>query len=152
MLFRRRREQTRSPTRGLGWKAHETLALRKLGTLNEAQRSLIAFGWLRTEVNNGGFSQYFFNASGDSAPDALAAAAVMGATDVATLLGRAMALLGDPYPLGQAARQERLEEFDDDDAEPFETLDQDYYQLEAQADLDAAMDEFVRLHRGDLGV
>ena len=136
----------------LGWKAQEKLALREPRTLNEAQRCLVAFGSLRTQVNNGGFSQYFFNSSGDLAPDAVAAAAVMGAHDVATLLSRAMALLGDPYPRELALRQERLEELEDAAEEPFETLDLDYYQLEAQADLDAAMDEFVRLHRGDLEV
>jgi hypothetical protein len=120
--------------------------------LNEAQRHLVAFGWLRAEINNGGFSQYFFNSSGDAAPDAMAAAAAMGATEVAALLGRAIALLGDPYPLDQASRQQRLEELEDTAEEPFETLDQDYYQLEARVDLDGAMDSFVRLHAEDFGV
>ena len=82
---------------------------------------LVAFGRLRAEINNGGFSQYFFNSSGDSAPDALAAAGAMGATEVAALLGRAMALLGDPYPLARASRQQRLEELEDMAEEPFET-------------------------------
>jgi Domain of unknown function (DUF4375) len=42
----------------------ERIALASPDELCPGDRRLWAFGWLRTEINNGGFHQFFFNSAG----------------------------------------------------------------------------------------
>jgi hypothetical protein len=119
------------------WGLYEAFVRRDWGTLSPAQRLLVAFGELRTEVNNGGFDQYFFNSAGDHATEALTAARAAQADDVADLLERAMASLVGGY---KGDRDERQAVLIDDTAEgAFEQLDSKYFALEESVDLDSAM-------------
>jgi Domain of unknown function (DUF4375) len=45
------------------WELYERLARSEVASLSPAQRRFVAVGSLRTEVNNGGFHQYFFNSA-----------------------------------------------------------------------------------------
>jgi hypothetical protein len=122
-----------------GWNAYESLVGRDWDTLTDDERALVAVGTLREEVNNGGFDQYFFNSAGDLAPWAVDTLVSLDLSPLERLLRRAMAVLGtDPYPLGRAQRQDRLEELGQTD-EAFEDLDEEYYDLESRLDLDASM-------------
>lgn len=118
------------------WGEYERLSQLDATTLTLRERRLVAFGEMRTELNNGGFDQYFFNSSGDRVLDAMAAVIETDAQRLAELLQRALDLLGASDPSDRAARQERLEAMDGDS---FETLDAEYLSLEASLDLDQLM-------------
>ena len=125
------------------WDRYDRLASRELSTLVHVERRLVALGGLRTEVNNGGFDQYFFNTAGDLAPDALRAAEEVAA-DLAGLLQRAMRLLGDSYPTDRDLRQTVLSELGDEADEALSALDMENFEMEVRVDLDAAMDALLR--------
>lgn len=118
------------------WELDERLAAREVVDLSPEQRRFVAVGRLRTEVNNGGFDQYFFNSAGDLAADALAGAQSGYAGGLAALIARAVSVLDVPNIGDRDARQSRLEAVDSD---AFEELDAAFYALEASTDLDAVM-------------
>jgi len=123
------------------WAAYERLSRENAAQLALADRRLLALGGLRTEVNNGGFHQYFFNSSGDLVTDALDAAEAAGADELASLIRRGLSLLDVPEPADRVARQSAL---GDIELEEFADLDDDYYTLEASVDLDAVMRAVMR--------
>jgi hypothetical protein len=59
-------------------------------------------------VRNGGLHQFFSNATGVLALEALAGFRAMGLTEWAAILDEAMRYFGEPYPREQADRHERL--------------------------------------------
>ncbi len=65
---------------------------------------LFAVHWLVSEVCNGGFHQFFRNATGVVAPEALAGLRAMRLDVWAELLERALTMLGSPYPREYEAR------------------------------------------------
>jgi hypothetical protein len=121
------------------WDAWGELNDRPLAGLVPTERLLYALGWLRTELNNGGFDQYFFNSSGDLAETAIEAVRAADVPELASLVITACSLLGHPYPAAREARQERLEELADDLEDEFEALDARYFAIESTQDLSAAM-------------
>ena len=118
------------------WELYERLSAGEVADLSPEQRRFVAVGSLRTEVNNGGFDQYFFNSAGDLAEEALAGARSENADELAALIARAMSLLGLPHIGNRDARQDRLDALDSD---AFEEVDEAFYALESSADLDAVM-------------
>jgi hypothetical protein len=105
------------------WAAYERLSREDAAQLTLADRRLLALGGLRTEVNNGGFHQYFFNSAGDLVTDALDAAEAAGADELASLIRRGLSLLNVPEPADRVARQSAL---GDIEPEEFADLDDDY--------------------------
>jgi hypothetical protein len=73
--------------------------------LAEADRVLICIWELESEVNNGGFHQYYFNSSGDYAYFAPTALRKIGALSMADIVERANAAFGPGGP--PTSRQER---------------------------------------------
>jgi hypothetical protein len=63
-----------------------------------AQRTFALVWELESEVNNGGFHQYFFNSSGRHGPDAAAVLEQIGAANCAELARRATDLVGPDFP------------------------------------------------------
>jgi hypothetical protein len=104
--------------------------------LSRADRRLLALGGLRTEVNSGGFHQYFFNSAGDLCADATDAAEAAGVTELAALIRRGLDLLNVQDPADRAVRQDALNSLDPAE---FVHIDDDYYAIEASADLDSVM-------------
>ena len=125
-----------------GWTTYGDLTPRDWGTLSDAQRSLVAVGELRTEVNNGGFDQYFFNSGGDLAPIAMDAARQAGIAALAEIIDRALAVFGPGYRTNRDQRQAALEAMAD--RASFDELDREYYEVESTMDLDAFMDALAR--------
>jgi hypothetical protein len=78
--------------------------------LSERQQVFFATGWLSSEVCNGGFHQFFTNATGVLAPEALAGFRRAGANALADIVERALLMLGEPYPRDQGEREQRLED------------------------------------------
>jgi Domain of unknown function (DUF4375) len=118
-------------------------------SLTEAQRQLVALGWLRAEVNNGGFHQYFSNSAGNETHVAIRAAHDAALHDLAELIQSAAAVLGDIDLGDRDAREGALDERGDAATEYLDVLDQEYYRIEATMDLDRALDDLVWAHRAD---
>ena len=118
------------------WVLYSQLALADPTSWTSAQRALVAIGGLRTEVNNGGFDQYFFNSAGNLAEHAVAAALANGEPALADLVRCAIAVLGNGYTPEWTTRQDMVVEVD---SSAFASLDAEFYDLEAVADLDDLM-------------
>jgi hypothetical protein len=83
--------------------------------LSERERTVFNVSWLDTEVNNGGFHQFFWNPSGDRTSDTLRSLAMIGAEYTKSLLQRAC----EAFPAGQLevdqrARHVQLDQLSDD--------------------------------------
>jgi len=118
------------------WAEYERLTGKDQARLTSSDRRLLALGGLRTEVNNGGFHQYFFNSAGDLVTDALDAAQGADAVGLASLIRRALATLNVPDPSDRLARQAALSRLR---PEQFADIDDTYGALESSADLDSVM-------------
>ncbi|HZA79788.1 MAG TPA: DUF4375 domain-containing protein [Acidimicrobiales bacterium] len=124
---------------GIGWPVYERLARADPSRLTTPERMLVAFGGVREAVNNGGFDQYFFNSAGDLAMEAVEASVRAGELELADLLRRALAVLGDGvYSNDRDARQRAFVGVIDPEA--FQGLDEEFFRLEERRNLDAAMD------------
>ncbi|WP_425596053.1 DMP19 family protein [Roseibium album] len=79
------------------------------------------------EVNNGGFSQYYFNSAGSLANFAPEAFTKIGAHNTAKIIVSANAKFGAWVPEGRFDRQEVLEVLENDDVS-WDTLDNKFYE------------------------
>jgi hypothetical protein len=118
------------------WAAFGRLSRADPTRLTRADRRLLALGGLRTEVNNGGFHQYFFNSAGDLVADAVDSAEAASLTELAALIRRGLDLLNVQDRADRTKRQDALNNLD---SEKFADIEDDYYALEASADLDSVM-------------
>jgi hypothetical protein len=108
---------------GLSDKIH----MKGFDSLSHPERVLHHVYWLETEINNGGFEQYFGNSSGDYAIDTPAALDEIGAHQTAQLVRRAMDLFpGGPPPSDRQKRVEKLNLMDDDTVKQLSALDSEF--------------------------
>ena len=83
---------------------------------------------LESEVNNGGFDQYFSNSSGDYARHVVAALGAIGAGRMQKIVKQAIETVGEGVlEEDQEQREERLIALDDERRERLEKIDQLYY-------------------------
>jgi hypothetical protein len=80
------------------------------GELSAAEQVFVAIWSLEADVNNGGFSQYFFNSAGDYAAHAPGALRAIGAGTMAGIVEQANAQFGAGGP--PADRDERQSALD----------------------------------------
>ena len=96
--------------------------------LSLAERVFRAIWELEGEVNNGGFDQYFFNSSGDTAFAVVDALKAIGADSTAQILAAANALFpGLSPPRDRDARQSLLAGFEPEQQATLERLDQQFF-------------------------
>lgn len=101
---------------------------------------------LEREVNNGGFQQFFWNSSGDTAVETLRALEALGATEAARLVTRALAVFPDARPpADREARIALLETLPAEATATWSDLDDAFYRY--PDDLTALMREYVRANR-----
>jgi hypothetical protein len=89
-------------------------------------RTLFAAHWCQSEVNNGGFGQFFGNSTGVLAPEAVVAYEAIGMPTVAGIVRDAMKWFGSPYPRERGVRVELLDRHakaNRDADDPFLALD-----------------------------
>ncbi|MEZ0227857.1 MAG: DMP19 family protein [Planctomycetota bacterium] len=99
-----------------------------LDLATKGQRALFGIWWTQSEVNNGGFGQYFSNSTAIVAPEALEGFRLVGAKKFAALLDQAMKKFpGGEMPLDREARDEALEKID---AAEFDALNKRFYALQ----------------------
>jgi HEAT repeat protein len=96
--------------------------------LSSPQRYWIAVSILDGEVNNGGFSQFFVNSSGDHWLDALAGLEAIGAKERESILREAIARFAPDSPAeNRSQRQRQLAKIARKTDDPFHDLDDRYY-------------------------
>lgn len=115
------------------------LFLHQFSKLTEVQRNLFASHWCQSEVRNGGFHQFFSNATGVLAPEAVAGFRAIGLSDCADVLQEAMKYFGRPYPREQEDRVAKLDAARD----PFEALDDRFYAAIRNNGYEKAADQYA---------
>lgn len=100
----------------------------KLEKLTDQEKTTYLCQELEAAVNNGGFSQFFFNSSGNFAMDTLYSLKSIGAMKTYELLNRAISLFPDHIiPKDKAERENLLDEIDE---EILNELDSAFYNYE----------------------
>jgi hypothetical protein len=112
--------------------------------LNSAERTFLLVWELEADVNNGGFSQYFFNSAGDRARDVPTALRAIRAENTAAIVEQALETFDGRFSEERDARQAILEEIAPD-SEHFEALDKEFFAC--RDDLSALLSAFVAEHR-----
>jgi hypothetical protein len=98
--------------------------------LIEPQLYYLTLCWLDSEVRNGGFSQFYFNSSGELASHAVKAARGVGAPDVAGIVEQANTLFGMNGP--DPDRNKRMDQLSAIDLEALDDLSTQYYNCPEQ--------------------
>lgn len=79
-------------------------------------------------MNNGGFSQYFYNSTGNFANKTVDSLAAVGASQVAEILNKALYTIGVHLPEGWTERQELLNQVLTEDIEAkLNEFDSEFY-------------------------
>ena len=108
----------------------------ELTDLPVPQRRYLAVQMLDGEVNNGGFSQYFFNSSSRYWRDAQVGLDMMGFKERAELLRDATSRFGPAGPAeDRDERQQQLARLARKNEDEFDDLDDRYYKCEESVDL-----------------
>jgi hypothetical protein len=101
---------------------------RRVLAIAAAQKVFSALWEVESEVNNGGFSQYFVNSSAESAHFVVDALEIIGAPKTADICQRAIAAA---FPAGLPESEEAIRsataDFSDEVLEKLEPLDQEFY-------------------------
>lgn len=122
---------------------------RSLAEFSRPQRLVFAVHWYRTEVNNGGHHQFYWNSTGIVWRDVLAGFEEMGLSDYASVVRESASLLGGDPPLDRAKREAILEGLGPEIEDKFDALDTRYYALEVSQSLDEALLVYMRKHSRD---
>jgi hypothetical protein len=118
-------------------------------TLSPPEKVFRAIWELETEVNNGGFDQYFFGPGGDSAKHAISALEEVGAPRMAGIVQRALRVFGPDGPApDRAERQRQLDALDVDQVDALDDLDAEFYLY--PENLTELLFDFVGRHRSQV--
>jgi hypothetical protein len=115
--------------------------------LTSGQRFVAAIMELESMVNNDGFDEYFACPCGDTVLEALEGLRTIGATRIADVLARAIAL----FPNGRPARDTETRGWElhriltEHDSDPFDLLNKDFYDsYEGDESLGKAIVAYIR--------
>lgn len=81
--------------------------------LSAPERVIFVIGLVETEVNNGGFSQFFFNSAGAFANEAADAFLAIGAGKTAAICKKAVSIFGGTVPPDRDAREDLMDDNDE---------------------------------------
>lgn len=102
-----------------------------MSVLSNAERIFYITQTLEMEVNNGGFSQFFNNSSGDFSNELVGAFTAIGANTTAAICQKAIDAFGCDIPTDRDERQEMLDELESDKLdEIFEECDNAFFAYE----------------------
>lgn len=114
-------------------------------------RHLLAAHWCRSEVDNGGFDQFFLNSTGVLAPEAVSGFRAIGLMDAADVVAVAISRFGGNYPRDQDVRNEAMKSLPNDGSTAFGgrglcfgDLNERFYNYCDYRDFDRIADEYVR--------
>jgi|SRR6185437_8155569 hypothetical protein len=115
--------------------------------LSEVERILVAIWALEADVNNGGFHQYYFNSSGDTAYYAPAALRAIGAPIMGRIVDKANALFGPSGPpVSRDQRQQALSALTE---ELWDDLDHEFYAY--PEDISSLLEQFLEAQQASSG-
>lgn len=118
---------------------------------SDEQKVFSAIWTLESEVNNGGFAQYFENDRGETAHFAVAALQRVGAHKCARIVDRAVrAVCGTSLPANPKKWEAVAANLADETREKLEELDSDFYKY--PDDLTELLFEFVQKHPKGFGI
>ncbi|MBQ8200837.1 MAG: DMP19 family protein [Clostridia bacterium] len=117
-----------------------------MDALSTHERVFYVTQTLEMEVNNGGFSQFFYNSSGDFAGELIQAFTDIGAFRTAEICGEALGAFGCKLPENQDARQEMLDALESEEIDGMlGECDDAFY--EYQDDLSGLNYDYVMKHK-----
>ncbi len=97
--------------------------------LTDEERIIYIVYTLEGEVNNGGFSQYFFNSSGDNGNELVSAFEAIGAEKMTEICKKAVSVFGSNYPTDRNKRQEiMLDDASSDFGEVWAECDNEFFE------------------------
>lgn len=115
-------------------------------SLSPEERVFVAIWELEADVNNGGFHQYFFNSSGDTAPYAAPPLEAIGAFRMAGIVKDALLVFGTHGPSPERdIRQEQLADLSPSAVESLEKLTAAFFRY--PDDLTELLHTYVVKHR-----
>lgn len=100
-----------------GWVCRKSNYGKNMAALTPAEQVFYICYELDGEVNNGGFSQYLYNSSGNHANRVADCMDIIGAKRTAEICRKAMAPFARPLPEDRDEREEFLDEFLTDDVD-----------------------------------
>ena len=86
-----------------------------MSALSEAERIFYITQTLEMEVNNGGFSQFFYNSSGNFSNELVGAFTAIGANATAAICQKAISAFGRDIPVDSDEREKMLDELESDE-------------------------------------
>ena len=114
--------------------------------LNEYERVFFVTQQLEMEVNNGGFSQFFYNTSGDFSHELVHAFTEIGANKTVVICKKALDAFPQTFPVDRYERQEMLDELESDEIEEIlDECDDEFYEYED--DLTNLNYEYIRKNK-----
>ena len=112
-----------------GWLCKKCKHGENIEKLSKEEKSFYLVFQLEREINNGGFSQFFYNSSGDFANYTAAALREIGAEKTAKICDRALALFGGTVSNNRDERITMLNNtFTDENSEILSQCDNDFYE------------------------
>lgn len=99
--------------------------------LSEPRRVVLLVDELESEVNNGGFDQFYLNSSGDGAYALPSALRALGHSAAAALAERANSQFPSGPARHRAKRLAQMDDLPDPDSEMWSRLDSEFYSLDA---------------------
>jgi hypothetical protein len=122
----------------------------EFGRQSMPQKVFSAIWAVESEVNNGGFSQYFLNSSAESASFVVEALETIGAPETAAICERAKAAA---FPAGLPASKDAIRsaagDFPDEVLEKLEEIDQEFFSY--PHDLTKLLFAYVSTHPEEFG-
>jgi hypothetical protein len=99
--------------------------------LSMEEKTIVFIEALEREINNGGFSQFFFNSSGDFVAETAKALKNVGSSKFLALLETAIAQFPDSYvPKDQSEREDIIDRNEDCAAPVWQKLETEFYRYE----------------------
>lgn len=86
-----------------------------MSVLSEAERIFYITQTLEMEVNNGGFSQFFYNSGGKFSNELVVAFTAIGANATAAICQKAISAFGCDIPVDRDEREDMLDELESDE-------------------------------------
>ena len=102
-----------------------------MSVLSEAERIFYITQTLEMEVNNGGFSQFFYNSGGNFSNELVGAFTAIGANATAAICQKAISAFGCDIPVDRDEREDMLDELGSDEIdEILEECDRAFFDYE----------------------
>ena len=114
--------------------------------LSDAEKTFLSVWSTVGEVDNGGFEQFYFNASGDIVTRAPSAFRAIGADSLAVVIEKAGAVIPGGPAKSDAERQAQLENLSDEQLDRLRELNQSF----DSADVDEFLWRFVKNNHMDI--